>query len=658
MDYGISWKGYRRIFLIVITIICLIAIYYFRNLSFTKYNKKPLYICNKYLEETYNEKFTLLEEVFYLYRNYYTWEMIYEDENGLKFNMYYLHSREGSEGFFYLFFDKDNGYYGIRDYYWQVKLEEQFGEIIDLESLKYEFSSSSPRYCFDVRTEDDIRETANIITITLNYILNNVKKLPEDTMGGYDINYLGKRSCFIAINSEMEDLKNKDEKEIFQYVYDEIYNGFADIKHKQIYRNEKDFWNVDDLYGGWKVTRVICTAKGGYGELPLGNDIGRYIYISEKTVTDSKQHEEAAAEGKVCYNMKILKSEKNEYSMYENEMIGEFQRYSSIILEKAGITDQLIYEFIFYADKDSEDDLFYANNLRLFSYRQNDKNMLVMNFPYGSYILEKDIKQEKGEEVCGKWMVERLVSRGTGEKSGIDFIAHYGEIYQFASEKIVMDDKEYSMSFIRETIDKKRYEEKNGIKDGLGIENQEIEVFHIMVNGGYYTEMIPLNEDEIIMKIDRQWFLLRHIEQYIEPNILSEKVLTGEWKPTLLIAAEDVDQKLEANTYTNPFWWYGNCVKMDTTGYIVDVSEWKTETIQAGNLGKKYNLPSNVMGMFEETDVLHIAVREINHVEEIYIIIDENMMIRGRNGLWLRLEKVDKTYGECGRENWTSSLQF
>lgn len=188
MDYGISWKGYRRIFLIVITIICLIAIYYFRNLSFTKYNQKPIYI------------------------------------------------------------------------------------------------------------------------------------------------------------------------------------------------NEKDFWNVNDLYGGWKVTRVICTAKGGYGDLPLGNDIGRYIYISEKTVTDSKQHEEAAAEGKVCYNMKILKSEKNEYSMSENEMIGEFQRYSSIILEKAGITDQVIYEFIFYADKDSEDDLFYANNLRLFSYRQNDKNMLVMNF--------------------------------------------------------------------------------------------------------------------------------------------------------------------------------------------------------------------------------------------------------------------------------------
>ncbi len=408
-----------------------------------------------------------------------------------------------------------------------------------------------------------------------------------------------------------------------------------------IYRNEKDSWNVDDLYGGWKVTRVICTAKGGYGDLPLGNDIGRYIYISEKTVTDSKQHDEAEAEGKVCYNMKILRSEKNEYNVSENEMIGEFQRYSSIILEKAGITDQEIYEFVFLADKDSEDDLFYANNLRLFSYRENEKNMLVMNFPYGSYILEKDIKQEKVEKLSGKWMVERLVSRGTGEKSGIDFIAHYGEIYQFAFEKILMNDKEYNMSFVQETIDKKGYEEKNAIKDGLGIENPEIEVFHIMINGEYYTEVIPLSDNEMIMKIDMQWFLLKRIKQYVEPNILPEKVLIGEWKPTLLIAEGNVDQRLEANTYTNPFWWYGACVKMDTSGYIVDVSEWKTDTIRAGNLNEKYNLPSNVIGMFEETDVLHIAIREINHVEEIYIIINENTMIRGRNGLWLRLEKVD-----------------
>ncbi len=73
----------------------------------------------------------------------------------------------------------------------------------------------------------------------------------------------------------------------------------------------------------------------------------------------------------------------------------------------------------------------------------------------------------------------------------------------------------------------------------------------------------------------------------------------------------------------------------------MDVSEWKTDTIRAGNLNEKYNLPSNVIGMFEETDVLHIAIREINHVEEIYITINENTMIRGRNGLWLRLEKVD-----------------
>lgn len=46
------------------------------------------------------------------------------------------------------------------------------------------------------------------------------------------------------------------------------------------------------------------------------------------------------------------------------------------------------------------------------------------------------------------------------------------------------------------------------------------------------------------------------------------------------------------------------------------------------------------MSMLKKTDILQVAVRRVKQVEEMYIILDDNSMIRGRNGLWFRLEKI------------------
>lgn len=177
-------RAYIRVFgytfLIVAIILCIIVIYYFRNLSLTKYNKRPLYLCEKYLEETYDIKFALLDNRFYSYDGYYIWEMKYEDKDGLEFKEYYTHPIEGSEGFYYIFFQKDDVGDGIRDYYWQEKLEKQFGEQFDLKSLRYEFDGYAyPKYIFDVQNENDIGEVANIITSTLKYVLKNTSNLSE-----------------------------------------------------------------------------------------------------------------------------------------------------------------------------------------------------------------------------------------------------------------------------------------------------------------------------------------------------------------------------------------------------------------------------------------------------------------------------------------------
>ena len=108
----------------------------------------------------------------------------------------------------------------------------------------------------------------------------------------------------------------------------------------------------------------------------------------------------------------------------------------------------------------------------------------------------------------------------------------------------------------------------------------------------------------------------------------------------LLLEEEKVDPNSEALTYDNFFWWYGNWVMLEADAYSVEVSDWKTEKILAGDFKDKYDVPVNVMGMFDESDILHVAAREVDHVEEIYIILERDRMIRGRNGLWFELKKI------------------
>ena len=76
------------------------TVYYFLNLSFTKYNIYPVKTSNEFLEKVYGKKFTLLDIIFYADNGEYVWKMQYKDENDLMFNEYFFHPIEGSEGFF------------------------------------------------------------------------------------------------------------------------------------------------------------------------------------------------------------------------------------------------------------------------------------------------------------------------------------------------------------------------------------------------------------------------------------------------------------------------------------------------------------------------------------------------------------------------------
>lgn len=213
------------IFLIIIGIV-----YFFRNLSFTKFNTYPRRISNEFLEKTYGKKFTLIDTNFYKDNGYYIWKMQYKDENDMAFNEYFFHPMEGSEGFFYIFFDRDYAEYGFRDYYWQAKVQNKFSNTLALEKFKTEIGYAMPMYQFNLLNEDDIREVANIIAISLDYTLKNIVQLPDHAIGAYDIKYMEKRICLIRIDSEMKELAGKDYEETFQYIYNEISNSLIEMK--------------------------------------------------------------------------------------------------------------------------------------------------------------------------------------------------------------------------------------------------------------------------------------------------------------------------------------------------------------------------------------------------------------------------------------------
>lgn len=211
------------VFLIIIGIF-----YFLRNLSFTRFNIYPRKISNDFLAKTYGKEFTLMDTVFYKKNGYYIWEMQYKDEDDMEFSEYYFHPLEVSEGGIYLFFDKGYVEYRFNDYYWQAKVENRFGDQFNLEKFRAGVDYAMPTYCFTVSDENDIKETADIITVTLNYILKSVEQLPDHAIGAYDIEYMGKRICLI--DRKMKGFVEKDYDELFQFIYDEIYNSFTEVK--------------------------------------------------------------------------------------------------------------------------------------------------------------------------------------------------------------------------------------------------------------------------------------------------------------------------------------------------------------------------------------------------------------------------------------------
>ncbi len=202
------------------------VVYYFRYLSFTIYNVRPLKECDKYLRETYYGNFKGELVDFYKHNGYYIWKLKYIDELGMEFNEFYQHPLEIAEGGLYLFFDNNSG--KVRDYFWQKKLQEVYQEDLQLKQISYDSDLSLIKFSFRIEEVRNIEEISDIITTTLVYTKENVRKMSPNIIGYTVINDDNLRIYTLFIDEETQRLLEKERDEIFQYIYDEIYNAYLE----------------------------------------------------------------------------------------------------------------------------------------------------------------------------------------------------------------------------------------------------------------------------------------------------------------------------------------------------------------------------------------------------------------------------------------------
>lgn len=358
------------------------------------------------------------------------------------------------------------------------------------------------------------------------------------------------------------------------------------------YRTKSEPWKIEDVYGSWKVTRLIGAYKGTKGNLLYGNHIGRTFTITNENIMDSFGLESAIeeADGQICYSMQILKQDENVIDISKQENLQEFQIESGIILYYAGIKENSISQYTFYAEhsepNDAESeivrDYHMAPEFEVFSYSQKDKDKLIVSLPIGFYLLERFKKQEKVENPYGFWMIENLISRGNSEKGGIDFYNYYGQCFELSEGYAGCCGKTGTeVIWEKDLVFREAFEKKNNIQEGLGLENDKLGIGHVDENKELWGR-----------------------EDYIA-------------------------------------WWYTRSVTLDHEMYVEDaVTDWESASYTASEFYRKFEVPENMTYLFKDDDVLHIGIPKIYGIEEVYVLINKDTLIRGRNGLWYKLERV------------------
>lgn len=201
--------------------------YDIRYISLTKYNVYPQKAIEDYMKETYKKSVSFLSKDFFKDHDICVWSYQCKDETGLIFNMYYEFYRECPETGWTTVFHVENLESGVRDYYWQTRLQDVYHDELIQYRLDYEIGAQyrEEKFCIEIKEKNDIDKVAELISEVMYYTVQNVNNPSSETI---DISVTCHEEKIYRINGP--DIYGVDKEDLYDYIYNGIYVGWKKIE--------------------------------------------------------------------------------------------------------------------------------------------------------------------------------------------------------------------------------------------------------------------------------------------------------------------------------------------------------------------------------------------------------------------------------------------
>lgn len=313
-----------------------------------------------------------------------------------------------------------------------------------------------------------------------------------------------------------------------------LLTGCLSIKNVEIEEKESVLEKEEpvNLEGEWKVTEYIASHMMRSDFSIEEHFLGRSIVIGPETIVTSLYYWPDEIRYRVdCYRMIELET----VSSYDSRFKGK--NYITKKWDKVlGEQDLTVLTY-------SMGELLAYNPYLEHSFLVTQDGQVICQYYSNYYFMERYKEAETDlsiEQLIGNWHVKRLVSyqdgwKGNNSVAGLWEMIGYKKISEeqganFYPEEFIdniVKIKASGIELYQENqlvescvvedytsllVDKHDYQKEKGVHDGLGIANEEIQVF---VGEGQIEEgklldgeIIVINEDEVIIKLYQGWYLL------------------------------------------------------------------------------------------------------------------------------------------------------
>ena len=279
---------------------------------------------------------------------------------------------------------------------------------------------------------------------------------------------------------------------------------------------------VEQYYGKWKVVQYIPLNKASVQQTIWQKEhyLGRTVEITEDYFKKSIFYwPDEIEEYFLYYNFcEVTDMDKNDTWITQN---AESLRW----LDGEYFEDLTIRMLRFYQDGEDYPEIYCAVT--------KDNQHLIVSWLSGEYLLERFDKRDENvtkKDIYGEWEIKRLDSYDDsyeGHVKDAENVPEYriGDLNltdfyapNWFNKKVIITTKELKVDTnINEkvtdvkykVVDKKVFEQEQGIKDGLSVDSKELLVYEICYGEkDDVLTVIPINKKKMLIHIQMGWFVL------------------------------------------------------------------------------------------------------------------------------------------------------